>query len=256
MKSVGFSKPFTIDFESYERGGVVTGFQIFLCVLGGIIAFFVLVLSVPVYVTFSYGEKISLTVRYLFIKLHLLPFGEKKPKKEKKPKEEKKEEPKDEKPNPILEMVKANGYDGMMEVLSNFGHILALYGGKLFKSVVFDEIEIYITVGTGDSAKTAIEYGKTCQKVYPLLGFICSNNLVKKYDASVEPDFLANHSEGEFYFDFHLIVRKVINSTVGMAFRMLFKVLLKFFVNAKKGKKQPENEPEKIDNENVQTKKG
>ena len=153
-------------------------------------------------------------------------------------------------------MVKANGYDGMMEVLSNFGHILALYGGKLFKSVVFDEIEIYITVGTGDSAKTAIEYGKTCQKVYPLLGFICSNNLVKEYDASVEPDFLANHSEGEFYFDFHLIVRKVINSTVGMAFRMLFKVLLKFFVNAKKGKKQPENEPEKIDNENVQTKKG
>lgn len=261
MKSVGFSKTFTIDFKSYERGGVVTGFQIFLCVLGGIIAFFVLVLSVPVHVTFSYGEKISLTVRYLFIKLHLLPVGEKKPKKEKKPKEEKKEEPKDEKPkekkpNPILEMVKANGYDGMMEVLSNFGHILALYGGKLFKSVVFDEIEIYITVGTGDSAKTAIEYGKTCQKVYPLLGFICSNNLVKKYDASVEPDFLANHSEGEFYFDFRLIVRKVINSTVGMAFRMLFKVLLKFFVNAKKGKKPPENEPQKIDNENVQTKKG
>ena len=246
----------------FERGGVVTGFQIFLCVLGGIIAFFVLVLSVPVHVTFSYGEKISLTIRYLFIKLHLLPVGEKKPKKEKKPKEEKpkeenkEEKPKEKKPNPILEMVKANGYDGMMEVLSNFGHILALYGGKLFKSVVFDEIEIYITVGTGDSAKTAIEYGKTCQKIYPLLGFICSNNLVKKYDASVEPDFLANHSEGEFYFDFHLIVRKVINSTVGMAFRMLFKVLLKFLMNAKKGKKPPENDAQKVNNENVQTKKG
>ena len=221
----------------------MTGFQIFLCVLGGIIAFFVLILSIPVHVSFSYGEKIYLSVRYLFIKLNILPLGEKKPKKEKKekpkkekPKEPEEEKPKEKKPNPILEMVKANGYDGMMEVLSNFGHILALYGGKLFKSVVFDEIELYITVGTG---------------VYPLLGFICSNNLVKKYDARVEPDFLANQSEGEFYFDFHLIIRKLINSTIGMVFRLLFGVVLKFFTNAKKGKKSTETQ-ESI----PQTKKG
>lgn len=235
----------------------MTGFQIFLCVLGGIIAFFVLILSIPVHVSFSYGEKIYLTVRYLFIKLNILPLGEKKLKKKKKkkpdeePKKEETEKPKEKKPNPILEMVKANGYDGMMEVLSNFGHILALYGGKLFKSVIFDEIEIYITVGTGDSAQTAIKYGKTCQKVYPLLGFICSNNLVKKYDAQVEPDFLANESDGEFYFDFHLIVRKIINSTVCMVFRMLFGVIIKFFTNAKKGKKSTETQ-ESI----PQTKKG
>lgn len=235
----------------------MTGFQIFLCVLGGIIAFFVLILSIPVHVSFSYGEKIYLTVRYLFVKLNILPLGENKPKKKKKkkpdeePKKEETEKPKEKKPNPVLEMVKANGYDGMMEVLSNFGHILALYGGKLFKSVVFDEIEIYITVGTGDSAQTAIKYGKTCQKVYPLLGFICSNNLVKKYDAQVEPDFLANESDGEFYFDFHLVVRKIINSTIGMVFRMLFGVILKFFTNAKKGKKSIETQ-ESI----PQTKKG
>lgn len=236
----------------------MTGFQTFLCVLGGIIAFFVLILSIPIHVSFSYGEKIYLSVRYLFIKLNILPLGEKKPKKEKKekpkkekPKEPDEEKPKEKKPNHILEMVKANGYDGMMEVLSNFGHILALYGGKLFKSVIFDEIELYITVGTGDSAQTAIKYGKTCQKVYPLLGFICSNNLVKKYDARVEPDFLANQSEGEFYFDFHLIVRKVINSTIGMVFRLLFGVVLKFFTNAKKGKKST------VTQESIsQTKKG
>ena len=59
----------------------MTGFQIFLCILGGIIAFFVLVLSVPVHVSLHYGDKIYLTVRYLFIKLNLLPLGEKKEKK-------------------------------------------------------------------------------------------------------------------------------------------------------------------------------
>ena len=233
----------------------MTGFQIFLCILGGIIAFFVLVLSIPVHVSMHYGDKIYLTVRYLFVKLNILPLGEKKkkrPKKEK-PKKEKpekrKEEPQEKKPNPILEMVKANGYDGMMEVLSNFGHILALYGGKLFKSVVFEDIEIYISVGTGDSAETAIKYGKTCQKVYPLLGFLCSNNLIKKYEASVEPDFLANHSEGEFNFSFYLVIRKIINATLAMVFRLIFKVVLKFLKNGKQ-KKEPVPDPK------TETKKG
>ena len=72
----------------------MTGFQIFLCVLLGIIAFFVLVLSIPVHVYFTYSDKIYLTVRYLFIKLNILPAGEKKPKKEK----PKKEKPEEEKP--------------------------------------------------------------------------------------------------------------------------------------------------------------
>ena len=234
----------------------MTGFQIFLCILGGIIAFFVLVLSVPVHVSLHYGDKIYLTVRYLFIKLTLLPLGEKKekkPKKEKpkkeKPEEEKTEEPQGKKPNPILEMVKANGYDGMMEVLSNLGHVLALYGGKLFKSVVFKDIEIYISVGTGDSAKTAVKYGETCQKVYPLLGFLCSNNIVKKYDASVEPDFLANNSEGEFHFELYLVVRKIINATLGMVFRLVFKVALKFLKNGRQKK-------ESVPQQKAETKKG
>ena len=131
-------------------------------------------------------------------------------------------------------MVKANGFDGMMDVLRSLGHVFSLYGGKLLKSVVFDEIDIYMIVGKGDAAQTAISYGKTCQKVYPVVGFLCSNNVVHKYDVSVEPDFLANHSEGEFFIDFHLVIRKVINATVGLLVRLLFQVLLKFLKGAKK----------------------
>lgn len=224
----------------------MSGFQIFLCVLAGIILFFILILSIPVHVTFTYSDKIYLTVKYLFLKFNILPTDPNKKKKEKKPeketpKEEKPpEENKEKKPNPIISMVKANGYDGMMEILGNLSKVLGKYGGKLFKSVVFDEIEIYITVGTGDSAQTAIKYGKTCQKVYPLIGFICSNNLVKKYDVNVEPDFLANKSEGEMYFDFHLIIRKIINATLAMVVRLVFKVVLKFLKGAKNNKSEPQ----------------
>ena len=221
----------------------MTGFQIFLCVILGIIAFFLLVLSIPVKISLAYDDKIHLTIRYLFIKLNILPMG---PKKEKAPKAKKEpkpkpEKPKDEtqkekKPNPIVEMVKANGYDGMMTVIKNLGSVLGTYGGKIFKSVVFDEIDVYISVGTGDAASTTIKYGETCQKVYPVFGFICSNNLVKKYDIFVEPDFLANKTENELFIDMSLTIRKIINATVAMVFRLIFKVGLKFILGAKKGK--------------------
>lgn len=223
----------------------MNGFLIFLCILSGIIGFFVLILSVPVHVSIGYDDKIRLSVRYLFIKLNILPAGEKKPKKDKPKKEKppKKEEPekekdesKEKKPNPILEMVKANGHDGMMLVLQNLGKVMSTYGGKLFRSVVFDEITLHICVGTGDSAATAIKYGKTCQKVYPIFGFICSNNLVRRYDIDVHADFLANKTESEFYTDFHICIRKIINASIGMVFRLIFKVVLTFLKGAKKKK--------------------
>lgn len=228
----------------------MTGFQIFLCVLLGIVGLIVLILSVPVKVSLAFDNKIHITVRYLFIKLNILPVDPNKPKKPAKPKKEPEpkpekpedETPKEKKPNPILEMVKANGYDGMMLVIKNLGKVLGTYGGKLFKSVVFDEIDIYISVGTGDAASTAIKYGETCQKVYPVFGFICSNNIVKKYDILVEPDFLANKTENELFIDFSITVRKIINATLAMVFRLIFKVGLKFILGAKKDKENSQSD--------------
>ena len=197
----------------------MTGFQIFLLIIAAIVFLVWLVLSVPVKVSLGFDDKIRLSVKYLFIKLDILPASPKpkKEKPEKEPEAEKeapKEEkpPKEKKPNPIVEMVKANGYDGMMTVIGNLGKVLGVYGGKLFKSIVFDRLDLNITVGTGDSAATAIKYGKTCQKVYPIFGFICSNNLVRRYDIDVHPDFLANKTESEFYTDFHICIRKIINT--------------------------------------------
>ena len=229
----------------------------FLYVLLGIILFFFIVLSVPVHIIIGYDDKIRVSVKYLFIKLNILP-AKQKPKKEKKPKEpkpekaepEKPKQPKEKKPNPILEMVKANGYDGMMTVLTNLAHILKIYGGKLFKSVVFDEVDLYICVGTGDSAATAIKYGETCQKVFPVMGFICANNVVKKYDVNVEPDFLANKTVSEFYCDLHLCIRKIINASIAMVVRLIFGVVITFI----KGGKKKKTTEESADTANKQSK--
>ena len=228
----------------------------------GIIAFFVLVLSIPVKISLAFDDKIHLSIKYLFIKLDILPMGPKKekapkPKKEPKPKPEKPkdEAPKEKKPNPILEMVKANSYDGMMLVIKNLGSVLGTYGGKIFKSIVFDEIDVYISVGTGDAASTAIKYGETCQKVYPVFGFICSNNLVKKYDIFVEPDFLANKTENELFIDMSLTIRKIINATIAMVFRLIFKVGLTFIKGAKKDEESNQSQ-HKYPAQTAETKNG
>ncbi len=215
----------------------------FLYIVLGIFSLFTVVLSVPFHITVRYDDKIHVSIRYLFVKLNLLPVKSKPKKekatKEKKPKAEKAPDdgvPKEKKPNPLLEMVKANGYDGMMTVLSNLVRILKIYGGKLFRSVVFDEIYLYICVATGDAASTAIKYGQTCQKVYPLIGYICSNNIVKKYDIDVDTDFLANKTQSEFLFDMHLCIRKIINASIAMVIRLIFGVVITFI---KGGKKKP-----------------
>ena len=225
----------------------MTGFQIFLTVIFSIIALFVIILSIPLKVALGYDDKISLDIRYLFVKLKILPTDPNKPKKEKAPKEKKPEEPKKEeapkekKPNPIVEMAKANGFDGMMEVLGNLGNVLKIFGGKLLRSIVFNKADINITVGTGDAASTALKYGKTCQKIYPIMGFLCSNNIVKHHNINVSADFLANDTKVNFYFEMNICLRKIINSAIGLVVRLIFDVVLKFLKNGKK-KKSPQTE--------------
>lgn len=222
------------------------GFTIFLLVIACIVLLIVAVLSVPVHLSLFFSDKIYVTVKYLFLKFDILPLGEKKekkPKEEKPPKPKKEKppkEPKEKKPNAILEMLKANGYDGCMEVLGNMGRVFSLYGGKLLRSVVFDLIDINVQVGTGDAAATAIKYGKTCQKIFPLVGFLKSNNTVKNCSVRVEPDFLANQTIADVGFEMSVTVRKIINATIAMAVRLVFKVVLKFLRGAKKGKANAE----------------
>lgn len=220
--------------------------SIILCVLACIVGLIVLLLSLPIKVNLMVGEKINLAVKYMFFKFELLPFGKKKPKEEKeekpkeeKPKEEKPKEKKpkkEKKPNPLVESIKAMDTDDRDQIIHNLGHVLSLFGKKFLNSIVFDEFDIYVKVGSGDAASTAIKYGKLCQQIYPAAGYICANNKVGKYDIVIEPDFLAKSTEAEVYIDLSITVRKIINSVIGLVFRLLFSVILKFVMAIKSTK--------------------
>jgi len=217
-----------------------------LYVILGIIAFFVLIFSIKIQVNAEYLDGFNADVKWLFVRVPLYPrpVKEKKPKKEKKKKPKKeKEEPKPEETeekgeNKILTMFKNfyenQGFDGVIKLLDDTVESAEKMGHSFKKHFVFQRLYLWVIVSKNqDAAETALEYGKLCQKVFPLFGYICSNFPVRKYDCVIEPDFLGYSNMARFAVSFSVRPIFFTNALIAFAFRMLFKVALKFYRKSK-----------------------
>ena len=89
----------------------------------------------------------------------------------------------------------------------------------------------------GDSAETAIKYGKLCAWLYPVLGKLVSTCKVKKYDAEIVPDFLGNKKEATLYTKIRVTPIRITNAAVALCFSLLFKVVFKVLFANEKSKK-------------------
>lgn len=214
-----------------------------LKIILGIIAFFVLILSVRVTLYMTYDEEFKLDIGWLFIKLHILPKKEKtekekKPKKE--PKEEQEKQPAEEvkseekKDNIIVSFYKNQGFSGVLQLLKDTVNAINGMFGTIFRHFVFRELKLYMTVGSSDAAQTAQLYGKTCAAVFPAMGLITSTCNVKEYDCAVKPNFMV--AEKSAIFRVVLSFRPIfaIAAVVVLAFKLLFKVVFKLLKNKSK----------------------
>lgn len=217
-----------------------------LYIIGGIIAFLVLVLSIRININGDYTDDFFLSVSWLFLKFKIFPLEKKnKPHKEKKQKEEKAEEeaPEDKKPaekkdNIFVTFYKNKGFDGVIELINNAAFALGRMLNSFRKHIVLREFFLNMTVSVnGDAAATAIYYGRVCQRVFPALSFICSTLPVKKYNAVVEPDYLAQGDSAEFSFKISIRPIFFTNAIVVLVFRLIFNVGIKFLKGIKNNKK-------------------
>ncbi len=222
-----------------------------LYIILGIILFFVAILSIRITLKGEYFGDFHLTVSWLFLHFTLFPIKIKSKKKEEpkpaeeKPKEEKPaEEPKEKKENIFKRFYNNQGFDGVMELVNNAGYSLARLGNSFKKHFVFRELYMWVTVSSdNDAAETALEYGRVCQKLFPILSFICSTCPVKKYDAQVEPDFLGKKNTAEFLFSVSIRPLFILNAVIVLLFRLVFKVGIKFLKGIKnKDKNEKINE--------------
>lgn len=236
--------------------------MLFLKILLGIILFFVLILSVKFRVTVHSEDGVDLTVRWLFLKFKILPKKEKpeKKKKKKKKKEDTKEDKKKDETVPEPKPPKAkkkgdnifvrfyhnNGVEGVVDLIKRFSEALKTGMGKVMKSFTFEELYISLLVGAGDSAETAIKYGKTCAAVFPAMGLITDTMRVNKYSLDVNPDFIYGKNNARLHVQLSVIPRRLINSFIGLGVRIVFKVVLEFL----KGSKAKKTDEQKEENNN------
>ena len=245
-----------------------------LLILAGIILFFILLLSVGLKVIVHSEGGVDLTVSWLFLKFRILPQDEEKKKKkeekkkkkeakkaekdgkedgkEEKPKDETIKEPKAGKDNMFLKYYRNNGVSGTVELVERLAKVTGTMFRGIARSFTIDEMYISLTVGAGDSADTAIKYGKTCSVFYPAIGLIVDTMRVRKYSVEVKPDFVEGKNEAKLHAKLSLCPRRLINALIAFAFRALFKVGIKFL----KGQKAPKPEAAEEQNKKLLKTKG
>lgn len=220
-----------------------------LIVILAIILFFVLLLSIKFKIEAEYFDEFKLKVKWLFVEISIYPLDEKivkllnnKPK-DKKPEEKpaEQEETKQEeeaitkKENPFKKFYNNQGFDGVIELVNNGADALGSMMKGIKKHFVIDDMYLWVTVAKShDAAGTALEYGNICQKIFPSMGYICSNFNVRRYDIDINPDFIGTLSSAKFVFNCSLKPLFLINTLIAFAFRVLFNVVFKFLFSKPK----------------------
>ena len=103
---------------------------------------------------------------------------------------------------------------------------------RVGEAFVFDELIISLRVSAGDSAETAIKYGKTCAAAFPAMGFIVNNLRVKKYDIEVVPDFINGINDARLHTIVSVRPIKLINALVIMLFELIVKVVAELLMHS------------------------
>ena len=228
-----------------------------LYIILGIIAFFVILLSVKVAVTVHYEDDVAVSVKWLFLKFNILPKAEKEDKPEKKNEKKKKEEkPKEEsevipepkkkkKDNMFVRFYRNRGVEGVVQLLKDAANAVGGMFKRIGRAFLFEELIISLTVGAGDSAETAIKYGKTCSVAFPAMGLIVDTMRVKKYNIEINPDFIYGKNVAKLHTQISVRPIRLINAVIIVAFELLFKVVLKLLRHSKAPKAQVEKQVNK-----------
>lgn len=210
----------------------------------GIIAFFVILLSVKFKITVHYEDDVALSVGWLFLNFNILPKKEKTEKKPKKEKKKKEEKPKEEseiipepkkkkKDNMFVRFYRNRGVSGVVQLLKDAAKAVGGMFKRIGRAFLFEELYISMNVGAGDSAETAIKYGKVCSAAFPAMGLIVSSMRIKKYNLEIVPDFIYGKTEARFHTKVSVRPIALINAVIVLAFEMLFKVVIKLLKHSK-----------------------
>ncbi len=176
-----------------------------LIIVISVLAFFVLLLLIPISLDISFKDDF-----FLKLKIGGIKAFEIEPKSDENPKQS--DTISDKKAEKVTENIftllkKKHGFSGAVKELFNFFLALLNRLKSLLKHILIRRLCLDMTVASNDAAQTAIEYGVVCSAVYPLLAFLDSNLNLKMKSVNVVSDFDKDKPD----FSFSVVIKvKVI----------------------------------------------
>ncbi len=160
-----------------------------LWIILSIIAFFVILLILPVRVFYVGGtnEQDVLKIKYLFFSYTAMPKKEKKPsrrKERKKLKKAQKKAEKEQKSGPAPEQTLSDKIELAKTAVRAVDGTL-----KKFMRRLRVKLALSITIGRDNAADTAVDYGKYNSYIYSAYATLSNAVRFKKTDITVDPDF-------------------------------------------------------------------
>lgn len=170
--------------------------MIALIILAVIAVVLLAVLFLPITVEMVFDGKFVLRIKYLGITL----FDNQKEKKQSKHKREKVntdsgKNTTEKKDNFIKKIYKQKGLQGTISYFCNVLTILLKKMRRVIKHFKFRRFKLDISVATSDAANTAIQYGKICAAVYPVISLLQSITDFKSKEINISADFEKTNSE-------------------------------------------------------------
>ena len=180
-----------------------------------------LLLSLPVFVTAEWNEKLTVKIKYLFFRFTVVPAPEKK----KKPKQEKEPEQKPAKPK--KKQRKKHTPD---EIIDGFIDAVHRYGPgtkMIFRNIRVHKLEGFWKIAGEDAAACAVRYGRVCALLNTAFGFIRNLVKIEKTKLKVYPDFLAEEEEIRVYTEIEANPIVILIGGVRIAFAFLKNMIKK-----------------------------
>lgn len=180
-----------------------------------------LLLSLPVFVTAEWNERLTVKIKYLFFRFTVVPAPEKK----KKPKQEKEPEQKPAKPK--KKQRKKHTPD---EIIDGFIDAVHRYGPgtkMILRNIRVHKLEGFWKIAGEDAAACAVRYGRVCALLNTAFGFIRNLVRIEKTKLKVYPDFLAEEEEIRVYTEIEANPIVILIGGVRIAFAFLKNMIKK-----------------------------
>ena len=223
-------------------------------IVGCVILFFVLLFTIPAYVTILFREELALTIRVFGMPLRILPKKQKsynlkkytlkkirkrEQKEEKKrlkkeastaekakKKTAKKQQTAQDKANMTKEekAAKKASRPKITELIPLVGRVAKLFFSRFFGKLHIRVMTLHIRVAADNAAATAIQYGIVHQSVALLmtgLKKICPIHDLSKADIAIIPDYTATVPSANIHMEFRMSLGNILGAVFKAAFAFL-----------------------------------